>query len=54
MRKRKNCTKCVGAAEGGHAMSTYLMLRAILIILCLDHILIALGLIAWLIFRKEQ
>ena len=35
-------------------MSTYLMLRAILIIFCLDHILIALGLIAWLIFGKEK
>ncbi len=35
-------------------MSTYIILRAILIILCLDHILMALGLIAWLIFRKEQ
>lgn len=35
-------------------MSTYLMLRAILIILCLDHILMALGLIAWLIFGKEK
>lgn len=35
-------------------MSTYLILRAILIILCLDHILIALGLIAWLIFGKEK
>lgn len=35
-------------------MSTYLMLRAILIILCLENVLRALGLIAWLIFRKEQ
>lgn len=35
-------------------MSTYIMLRAILIILCMDHILFALGLIAWLIFRKEK
>ena len=35
-------------------MSTYIIFRAILIILCLDHILIALGLIAWLIFRKEK
>lgn len=35
-------------------MSTYSIFRAILIILCLDHILMALGLIAWLIFRKEK
>lgn len=35
-------------------MSTYIMLRAILIILCLENVLRALGLIAWLIFRKEQ
>lgn len=35
-------------------MSTYIILKAILIILCLDHIFIALGLIAWLIFRKEK
>ena len=30
------------------------ILRAILIILCLDNVLFGLGLIAWLIFRKEQ
>lgn len=35
-------------------MSTYIMLREILIILCLENVLRALGLIAWLIFRKEQ
>lgn len=35
-------------------MSTYIILRAILIILCLENVLRALGLIAWLIFRKEQ
>lgn len=35
-------------------MSTYSMLRAILIILCLENVLRALGLIAWLIFGKEK
>lgn len=35
-------------------MSTYIMLRAILIVLCLENVLRALCLIAWLIFRKEQ
>lgn len=35
-------------------MSTCIMLRAIQIILCLDHIFIALGMIAWMIFRKEK
>lgn len=35
-------------------MSTYIILRAILIILCLENVLRALGLIAWLVFRKEQ
>lgn len=35
-------------------MSTYIILRAILIILCLENVLRALGLIAWMIFRKEQ
>lgn len=35
-------------------MSTYLILRAILIVICLENVLRALGLIAWLIFRKEQ
>lgn len=30
------------------------ILRAILIILCMENVLRALGLIAWLIFRKEQ
>lgn len=35
-------------------MSTYSMLRAILIVLILDNVLFALGLIAWLIFGKEK
>ena len=35
-------------------MSTYIMLRAILIILCMEIVLRALGLIAWLNFRKEK
>lgn len=35
-------------------MSTYLILRAILIILCLENVLRAMGLIAWLIFGKEK
>lgn len=35
-------------------MSTYSMLRAILIVICLGNVLRALGLIAWLIFRKEK
>lgn len=35
-------------------MSTYIMLRAILIILCLDNVLACLALIAWLIFKKEE
>ncbi len=35
-------------------MTALSMLRAILIVLCLDNILFALGLIAWLIFRKEK
>ena len=43
-----------GGSAGGHAMSTYLILRAILIILCLESVLRALGLIAWLIFGKEK
>lgn len=35
-------------------MSTYIMLRAILIILCLDNVLACLALIAWLIYKKEE
>lgn len=35
-------------------MSTYIILRAILIVMCLDNVLIGLGLIAWLIFGKER
>ena len=35
-------------------MTTLSLLRAILIILCLENVLRALGLIAWLIFRKER
>lgn len=35
-------------------MSTCSMLRAILIVLILDNVLFALGLIAWLIFGKEK
>ena len=43
------CRECKYRAEDDFCIG-----RAILIILCLDHILIALGLIAWLIFRKEK
>ena len=35
-------------------MSTYLMLRAILIILCLDGVLLAFGIIAWVIFGWKE
>ena len=35
-------------------MSTYSMLRAILIVLVLDNVLFALGMIAWMIFGKEK
>ena len=35
-------------------MSTYSMLRAILIVLILDNVLFALGMIAWMIFEKEK
>lgn len=35
-------------------MSTCIMLRAIQIILCMENVLRALGLIAWLIFGKEK
>lgn len=35
-------------------MSTYIILRAILIILCLDNILFGLGMIAWLIFGGKH
>lgn len=35
-------------------MSTDSMLRAILIVLILDNVLFALGMIAWLIFGKEE
>ena len=34
--------------------TVYIMLRAILIVLCLENVLRALRLIAWLIFRKEK
>ena len=36
------------------AYKDILILRAILIILCLENVLRALGLIAWLIFGKEK
>lgn len=35
-------------------MREYIILRAILIVMCLDNVLFALGLIAWLIFGKEK
>lgn len=35
-------------------MSAYSILRAILIVLILDNVLFALGMIAWLIFGKEK
>lgn len=35
-------------------MTTLSLLRAILIILCLDNVLACLALIAWLIFKKEE
>ena len=35
-------------------MTILSLLRAILIILCLENVLRALGLIAWLIFGKEK
>lgn len=35
-------------------MSTYIMLRAILIVICLDNVLFGLGLIAWLIFGRKN
>lgn len=35
-------------------MNVYVMLRAILILLCLDHVMLGIGIIAYLIFGRDK